>query len=178
MSSRQSPRRMLRNSTGYAIAARNTGRLLATRTVRFDCRRESQLGILQPARVSILVGRAKSARRGLWGEFDQPHPGSATERNIENCRQPGAQVSRRTNLAGQDSRRHRQFQRQHLLRLHLMGISIWFLIDTGHFFGLRRFDPFPFILPNMVVSVEAVLLSTFVLMKQNRMPNMPSNATT
>ena len=34
---------------------------------------------------------------------------------------------------------------------------------------MRKFDPYPFVLLCMVVSVEAVLLSTFVLMKQNRM---------
>jgi uncharacterized membrane protein len=53
--------------------------------------------------------------------------------------------------------------------LHIVGLAAWFLINTGHFFGVREFDPFPFILLAMVVSVEAVLLSTFVLMKQNRM---------
>ena len=35
--------------------------------------------------------------------------------------------------------------------------------------GVKRFDPYPFILLAMVVSAEGVLLSTFVLMKQNRM---------
>lgn len=34
---------------------------------------------------------------------------------------------------------------------------------------MRTFDAYPFLLPGMVVSVEAVLLSAFVLMKQNRM---------
>ena len=34
---------------------------------------------------------------------------------------------------------------------------------------MRKFDPYPFIFLSMIVSVEAVLLSTFVLMKQNRM---------
>ena len=34
---------------------------------------------------------------------------------------------------------------------------------------MKPFDPFPFILLAMIVSVEGVLLSTFVLMKQNRM---------
>ncbi len=53
--------------------------------------------------------------------------------------------------------------------LHVGWIGLWFLINTGHFFGMPKFDPYPFILLGMVVSVEAVLLSTFVLMKQNRM---------
>jgi uncharacterized membrane protein len=53
--------------------------------------------------------------------------------------------------------------------LHVVWITAWFLINTGHFFGLRKFDPFPFMMLGMIVSVEAVLLSTFVLMKQNRL---------
>jgi len=31
------------------------------------------------------------------------------------------------------------------------------------------FDPYPFVLLSMVVSVEAIFLATFVLIKQNRM---------
>ena len=53
--------------------------------------------------------------------------------------------------------------------LHLFWFGAWFLINTGVIPGIKRFDPYPFILLAMVVSVEGVLLSTFVLMKQNRM---------
>lgn len=53
--------------------------------------------------------------------------------------------------------------------LHLVWFVAWFLINTGVIPHVKRFDPYPFILLSMIVSVEAVLLSTFVLMKQNRM---------
>lgn len=53
--------------------------------------------------------------------------------------------------------------------LHVVWFIAWFLINTGVIPGMKRFDPYPFILLAMVVSVEGVLLSTFVLMKQNRM---------
>ncbi len=53
--------------------------------------------------------------------------------------------------------------------IHLLLIAAWFLINAGVVPHVKKFDPFPFILLSMVVSVEAVLLSTFVLMKQNRM---------
>ena len=53
--------------------------------------------------------------------------------------------------------------------LHVFWFSAWFLINTGLIPGIPHFDPYPFILLAMVVSVEGVLLSTFVLMKQNRM---------
>ena len=61
--------------------------------------------------------------------------------------------------------------------LHMAWFVIWFLINTRslQFVPVRAlsripvFDPYPFILLAMIVSVEGVLLSTFVLMKQNRM---------
>ncbi len=53
--------------------------------------------------------------------------------------------------------------------LHVLWFAIWFLINTGVLPIAPRFDPYPFILLAMIVSVEGVLLSTFVLMKQNRM---------
>jgi uncharacterized membrane protein len=54
------------------------------------------------------------------------------------------------------------------LVIHLLWFSLWFLINTGHVPAVRAFDPYPFIFLSMTVSVEAVLLSTFVLIKQNR----------
>lgn len=53
--------------------------------------------------------------------------------------------------------------------IHVVWFLAWFLINTGVISGIPRFDPYPFILLAMIVSVEGVLLSTFVLMKQNRM---------
>ena len=53
--------------------------------------------------------------------------------------------------------------------LHVSWFIAWFLVNTGAIPGIKRFDPYPFILLAMIVSVEGVLLSTFVLMKQNRM---------
>jgi uncharacterized membrane protein len=53
--------------------------------------------------------------------------------------------------------------------LHMCWFTAWFLVNTGVIPGMKPFDPYPFILLAMLVSVEGVLLSTFVLMKQNRM---------
>ncbi len=53
--------------------------------------------------------------------------------------------------------------------LHAIWFVLWFLINTRVLPILPAFDPYPFILLAMIVSVEGVLLSTFVLMKQNRM---------
>jgi len=48
--------------------------------------------------------------------------------------------------------------------LHVVWFGIWISINL---FG-PRFDPFPFGLLTMIVSLEAIFLSTFVLISQNR----------
>lgn len=53
--------------------------------------------------------------------------------------------------------------------LHVIAFTLWFVVNTRGIPEIPAFDPYPFILLSMCVSVEAVLLSTFVLMKQNRM---------
>lgn len=53
--------------------------------------------------------------------------------------------------------------------LHLVWFGFWVLINTRVLRIIRPFDPYPFQLLAMIVSLEAVLLSTFVLIKQNRM---------
>lgn len=52
--------------------------------------------------------------------------------------------------------------------LHIVWFSLWFLLNTGRF-GVRAFDPFPYGLLTMVVSLEAIFLATFVLLSQNRL---------
>ena len=51
---------------------------------------------------------------------------------------------------------------------HIVWFGLWFLLNTGRF-GLPPFDPFPYGLLTMVVSLEAIFLATFVLISQNRL---------
>jgi len=51
--------------------------------------------------------------------------------------------------------------------LHALWFGLWVLLNTG-WFGIRPFDPFPYSLLTMIVSLEAIFLSTFVLISQNR----------
>jgi len=53
--------------------------------------------------------------------------------------------------------------------IHLAWFGVWVAINTGWLWGKIKFDPYPFALLCMLVSLEGVLLSTFVLIKQNRM---------
>ena len=50
---------------------------------------------------------------------------------------------------------------------HVLGFAIWLLWNSP-FLGLPKFDPFPFGLLTMIVSLEAIFLSIFVLMSQGR----------
>lgn len=50
---------------------------------------------------------------------------------------------------------------------HIVWFGVWILINLG-LFGIQPFDPFPFGLLTMIVSLEAIFLSTFVLISQNR----------
>ena len=52
--------------------------------------------------------------------------------------------------------------------VHIVWFGIWILLNTG-WFGVPAFDPFPYGLLTMVVSLEAIFLSTFVLISQNRL---------
>jgi uncharacterized membrane protein len=50
---------------------------------------------------------------------------------------------------------------------HLCGVSGWMAINAG-LTPLRTFDPYPFCFLGVLVALEAVFLSTFVLMTQKR----------
>jgi uncharacterized membrane protein len=55
------------------------------------------------------------------------------------------------------------------LALHLTFIGVWMSINLGLVRGVKPFDPFPFGILSVVVSSEAVFLTIFVLISQNRM---------
>jgi len=50
---------------------------------------------------------------------------------------------------------------------HLLWFGVWITWNTG-LLGFRKFDPYPFGFLTMVVSLEAIFLSIFVLMAQQR----------
>jgi uncharacterized membrane protein len=54
------------------------------------------------------------------------------------------------------------------LLLHCIGFGGWILINMGFVPAAPVFDPYPFGLLTMAVSLEAIILSVFVLLSQNR----------
>jgi uncharacterized membrane protein len=52
--------------------------------------------------------------------------------------------------------------------IHGVWFAVWILINIGIFGAALKFDEFPFGLLTMIVSLEAIFLSTFVMVSQNR----------
>lgn len=46
--------------------------------------------------------------------------------------------------------------------------AVWIILNTGYVSGIDTFDPYPFTFLTMVVSLEAIFLSIFVLVSQNQ----------
>ena len=77
----------------------------------------------------------------------------STERNIQDRLADGI-----TYLSG----------RMSFVYFHVIWFATWIVINTGRI-GLQIFDPYPYGLLTMIVSLEAIFLSTFVLISQNRL---------
>jgi len=58
--------------------------------------------------------------------------------------------------------------RMAFIYFHLVWFCAWVLLNTGRV-GIKPFDPFPYGLLTMIVSLEAIFLATFVLISQNRL---------
>lgn len=52
--------------------------------------------------------------------------------------------------------------------LHALWFTVWIVLNEGLLGDAAVFDPYPFGLLTMIVSLEAIFLSTFVMVSQNR----------
>jgi len=52
--------------------------------------------------------------------------------------------------------------------LHIVWFCAWIGWNSGYVLGSRPFDPFPFVGLSTIVSLEAIFLSLFILVSQNR----------
>lgn len=52
---------------------------------------------------------------------------------------------------------------------HLVWFTVWIVVNAGLVQRIEPFDPFPFNLLTLVVSLEAIFLSIWILISQNRM---------
>ena len=100
---------------------------------------------------------------------DNPALSKVIERNIRTIIHLRTKAARERSLQGRIADGITSFSgRMVFAYVHIIWFGIWILFNTG-WFGLPAFDPFPYGLLTMVVSLEAIFLSTFVLISQNRL---------
>jgi uncharacterized membrane protein len=102
-------------------------------------------------------------------EKDNPALSKVIERNIRTIIQLRTKDARERSLQGRIADVITSFSgRMIFAYVHIVWFGIWILLNTGRF-GVHVFDPFPYGLLTMLVSLEAIFLSTFVLISQNRL---------
>ena len=100
---------------------------------------------------------------------DAPLLCDVIERNIRTIIELRQQASRQRSLEERVSDAITNVSgRMIFVYFHVLWFGLWIVLNTG-LFGLKAFDPFPYGLLTMIVSLEAIFLSTFVLISQNRM---------
>jgi uncharacterized membrane protein len=100
---------------------------------------------------------------------DNPALPDVVERNIRIILKLRAQDARDRNFQERLADGITDFSgRLSFVYFHVAWFGCWLLLNTG-WFGLKPFDPYPYGLLTMIVSLEAIFLSTFVLISQNRL---------
>ena len=100
---------------------------------------------------------------------DNPALSKIIERNIRTIIHLRTKAARERSLQSRIADIITSFSgRMVFVYVHIIWFGAWVLLNTGRF-GLRPVDPFPYGLLTMIVSLEAIFLSTFVLISQNRM---------
>jgi len=77
------------------------------------------------------------------------------------------QAAQRTMLGAAADRLNELASSTPFLLVHVLWFTVWIVWNTGQF-GLVPFDPYPFGFLTLIVSLEAIVLSIFVLMAQKR----------
>jgi uncharacterized membrane protein len=91
------------------------------------------------------------------------------ERNIRTIVHLRMQAARERNLQDRIADVITSFSgRMVFVYAHIVWFGVWILLNDGRL-GVHPFDPFPYGLLTMIVSLEAIFLSTFVLISQNRL---------
>ncbi len=93
---------------------------------------------------------------------------SATSRNIRAiCELEQKALARRSVSARIGDTIATQAGRMWFIILHMIWFAVWLALNIKPH-GKSTFDPFPFALLTMIVSLESIFLSLFILMSQNR----------
>jgi uncharacterized membrane protein len=132
--------------------------LIATRALRVDRGDLEQLFARSPgAAMDILgvIGRRLREADKLLGVRPRFSPNEAVEERL-------TMVERIADTAADFSGRFS------FLLVHAAWFAVWIALNVKLVPGIEPFDPFPFGLLTMIVSLEAIFLSCMVLISQNR----------
>lgn len=56
----------------------------------------------------------------------------------------------------------------HFITLHVVWFAAWMVLNSGIVFFVHEFDNFPYSLLSLILSIEAILVTGFLLISQNR----------
>lgn len=99
---------------------------------------------------------------------DPSHLSNVIEHNIHTIFKASERFEQRQSLQDRIAKAITAFSGSMIfVYVHIAWFAGWILSNTGAF-GLPIFDRFPYGLLTMIVSLEAIFLSTFVLVSQNR----------
>ncbi|MEH1895453.1 MAG: DUF1003 domain-containing protein [Nostoc sp.] len=114
-------------------------------------------------------GMNEEGKQYLDYEDNNPALSKIIERNIRTIIRLRLQAANKRNLQDRIADAITSFS-GHIVfvYVHIVWFGAWIILNTGRI-GVHPFDPFPYGLLTMVVSLEAIFLSTFVLISQNRL---------
>ncbi len=114
-------------------------------------------------------GREEEEKDDILGEEDNPALSKVILRNIRTIIRLRLKAASKRNLQERIADAITAFS-GHIVfvYVHIVWFGAWIVLNTG-WLGVRPFDPFPYGLLTMIVSLEAIFLSTFVLISQNRL---------
>jgi uncharacterized membrane protein len=117
--------------------------------------------------------RAGDAAQGFAGdgEADPNNPALAdvVERNIRTIIRLRESAARERSVQDRIADVITDFSGRTLfVYVHVVWFALWILLNIQRL-GFHPFDPYPYGLLTMIVSLEAIFLSTFVLISQNRL---------
>ena len=100
---------------------------------------------------------------------DNPALSNVLERNIRTINRLRTEAARERGVQDRVADAITSFAgRMTFLYLHVLWFGTWIALNSGRF-GIRPFDPYPYGLLTMTVSLEAIFLATLVLISQNRL---------
>ena len=101
--------------------------------------------------------------------YNNPALADALERNIETILELRRDADRRRSIQDRIADAITNFSgSMAFLYLHVVWFGLWVAVNKKMIHGIPAFDPYPFNFLTMVVSLEAIFLSTLVMISQNR----------